>query len=130
MREPKWASELYAQVCKDEGRSLKKAPKLNWGYSQLRWRVGSSGHYSPWEHHIRVVTKKVIAYDIEQKQVFLHEICHWLTQPRNWRTGKKRAWHGKRFYTKLNLLLTKYDAKTDSWKEREGHYMKRSVNYL
>lgn len=118
---PEWATELLLQVCKDEGRS--KKPKLSWGYSKSKYRRGSSGHFEPWSNTIRVMDHE---YSTDQRQVFLHEICHWLIQPR----GKSRAVHGKRFYLKLSQLLSRYDCLTQEYREREARYMKRSVNYL
>lgn len=135
MVEPIWATELLLKVCEDEGRS--KKPKINWGYSTSSWRMGSSGNYSRYTNTIRVVTKKSIPYSVEQKQVFLHEICHWLTKPRRVKRvyfygerRQKRAAHGKRFYSKLHELLVRYDCLTTEYQEREARYMKRSVNYL
>jgi hypothetical protein len=123
MKEPTWATELFLQVCEDEGRS--KKPKIDWGYSKTR--RGTSGHYNPWRKKIRVLSGYV---GNDHKQVFLHEICHWLTQPRGWKRAGRRTWHGKRFYLKLHELLTRYDCLTTEYQVREANYMKRSVNYL
>lgn len=123
MKEPTWATELFLQVCKDEGRS--KKPKINWGYSKAR--RGSSGNYNPWRKTIRVLS----GYEgHDHKQVFLHEICHWLTQPRGWKKRRRKSWHGKRFYTKLNELLIRYDCFNEQYQKREFRYKTRSIAYL
>jgi len=120
------AGELYAQVLKDEGRSNK--PSIIWRASQSSWRKLSSGHYNPWKKRI-VITAGTDGTD--HKQVLLHEIAHWLTQPRGWRIRtKKRCWHGKRFYTKLNQLLNRYNCFTPEYAVRENGYMPRSAKLL
>lgn len=133
MVHPNWATELLQQVCKDESRSFKKSPKFNWGYSRVS--KFSSGHYNPRSNVIRVVQG---TSGEDHKQVLLHEICHWLTRPRGstkrvffyGERRKKKNWHGKKFYVKLNQLLTRYDCLTTAYRERENSYMKRSANYL
>ncbi len=133
MVEPTWATELLLKVCEDEGRSLRRRPKVNWGVSKVSKE--SSGRFNPRTNTIRVVVG--VAGD-DHKQVFLHEICHWLTQPRGSKRRiyfygerrKKHLWHGKRFYLKLHELLERYGCLTEEYRKREGGYMKRSVNYL
>lgn len=126
---PDWADQLLIQVMKDEGRS--KRPKISWGISKVN--KGSSGHYSPSYNTIRVLAGTT---GEDHRQVFLHEICHWLTKPRQKRIyfygerRKKKNWHGKRFYTKLNSLLITYDCLTTQYVERENRYKKNSVLYL
>lgn len=131
MVQPNWATELLEQVCKDENRS--KKPKIKW--SSCKTRKSSSGRYNPRTNTIKV---RVGTSGEDHKQVFLHEICHWLTRPRGSRKiiyfygerRKKLNWHGKRFYLKLNQLLTRYDCLTQKYREREGRYKLRSINYL
>lgn len=128
---PLWASELLSQVCKDEGRS--KKPKVKWFISE--YQSESNGHYYPRQKEVFV---RAGTSGDDHKQVFLHELCHWLTQPRGagkrvffyGEKRKKKSWHNKRFYRKLNELLTRYDCLTEEYRSREHDYMKRSVNYL
>ena len=128
---PLWASELLDQVCKDEGRS--KRPKVKWFVS--KYRDGSSGNYKP---RTKAIFIRAGTTGDDHKQVFLHELCHWLTPPRGvsqrvffWgERPKRKSYHNKRFYLKLNELLKRYDCLTEEFREREHRYKKRSVNYL
>lgn len=131
MKEPKWATNLLDQVCKDEGRS--KKPKFKWFVS--KYRSSTSGYYSP-RRRIIFIREGTLGKD--HKQVLLHEICHWLTQPRGSSQRvfffgdkrKRRSFHNKRFWLKLKELLTKYDCLTNEYRVRENGYKKNSVNYL
>lgn len=131
MEEPKWATDLLQEVCLYEGRTNK--PRISWCNSTSIWRHGCGGNYDPCDHQIRIVVYQN-ADDV--KQVFLHEVCHWLTRPRTKRIyfygekPKRRNWHNKRFYLKLHDLLTRYDCLTEEYRKREAEYKKRSVNYL
>lgn len=124
MNEPIWATELLQQVCIDEGRS--KKPKIKW--RNYKTRPSTGGLYNPKKNRITIIAG---TKGNDHKQVFLHEVCHWLTRPRGWRiVYNRRNWHGKRFYKKLHDLLIRYDCLTTEYQEREANYKKRSVNYL
>jgi hypothetical protein len=125
-----WAVELLSQVCKDEGRS--KKPKVHWINSGHQF---SGGNYNPRKNLIRI---RMGQMGNDHKQVFLHEIAHWLTRPRGsmrkvffWGEKiKRKNWHGKRFYKKLNELLIRYDCFTDEYKARELDYKPRAAIHL
>ena|SRR3990167_1429059 len=126
---PLWVNELLDQILIDEGRS--KKPKVKWVVSSIHSQ--SSGKYKPQRRTIRVVAG---IEGSDHKQVFLHEIVHWL-QHRNPKRvyfyserRRKRSFHNKRFYLKLKELLVRYDCLTEKYREREHNYMKRSSNYL
>jgi len=129
MNIPNCMEILLSQVMKDEGRS--KKPKLYWRNSTTREE--SSGRYNPRSNRIAITTG---TKGDDHEQVFLHEICHWLTRKKVKRIffygekRKKRSFHNKRFYTKLHILLERYGFLTEAYRKREAEYMKRSVNYL
>lgn len=128
MSTPDWADDLLLQVCKDEGRNPKRKPTIKWVHTTgWRYKRSSGGNYRPEDNLIRILTREGHA---DQKQVLLHEICHWLTRPRQTGWYGKRNWHGKRFYIKLKVLLMRYDCLTDEYRDREHRYKKGSVNYL
>jgi hypothetical protein len=123
--EPDWVKKLYDQVCEDEGRSKTRRPKLFWTYSKVN--TGTSGRFFARQNWIRIVAG---TRGDDHKQVFLHEIAHWLTKPRGWKKKWRYNGHSKRFWKKLDELLIRYDCKTKEYCTREYGYMKRSELYL
>jgi len=124
---PTWATQLLLQVCKDEGRS--KAPDLIWKYN----RYGSCGYYSPWKGNKQagLICIKTKEGDTQEKQVLLHEVSHWLTRPNKWKiVSKRRTWHNKRFYLKLDELLKRYNCWTIEYQNRELRYKSRGARFM
>ena len=121
---PRWVFPFLFQICKDENRSTRECPDVVWKTTDKKY---SSGCYMDRANLIKINTGQDTT---DLTQTFLHEVCNWLVKPRNWKASRRRVWHGRRFYTKLNELLHRYGCFTEENRRRENRYMKTSVHLL
>lgn len=109
MTQPEWATPIIKEVCRQHKRKL---PKMKW---IRRNRKCSSGICYP-----RSITICAGTEQLDQKQVLLHELSHWICGKR------KQKGHTVRFWRKLFELLKQYECETEAFRKREFQYKKKA----
>lgn len=116
MTQPEWATPIIKEICFLYTRKL---PKMKW---MKRNRTCTSGVC--YSKHIVICAGTDL---LNQKQVLLHELAHWILAKR--RRRGRRYGHSVRFYKLLFDLLKYYECFEENYLTREFNY-KSTAQYV